>query len=375
MSKNIMICFDGTSNHPRDAKQERQWLGFGEYKDNGITNVLKLHALFGGNLRNLPGIVDGQHSFYYSGVGTYGGKIQQLFNAGFAPSNLDVDRILRNAARDLRSIYENGDQIFLFGFSRGAAIARKFASKLDEALRDQMPSADSAQPPIRFMGVFDTVASIGMPNLEDNEKPKSDVVFEDHTISPFVREALHMVSIAENRTALLPTLMNREPRITEIWYSGAHADIGDGFWYDALSDITLFAMIRKLTGLGITVLDTDKADFANLKAPDGSYAIDFDDLYIKRNFAGLAHPTDRWGPIGELTLCQRDVRVNVGDRPSRDNPLVHETVGKRIAELTGYRPRALKGVVHDIVDDLGVVLERDVGGIRAHIHDGHRENI
>ena len=49
---NIIICFDGTSNHPRDAKQERSWFGAGEIEDNGITNILKLHALFGGNLKN-----------------------------------------------------------------------------------------------------------------------------------------------------------------------------------------------------------------------------------------------------------------------------------------------------------------------------------
>lgn len=48
-TKNIIICFDGTNNHPRDAKQEREWFGLGDIEDNGITNILKLHVLFGGN--------------------------------------------------------------------------------------------------------------------------------------------------------------------------------------------------------------------------------------------------------------------------------------------------------------------------------------
>lgn len=99
-NKNIIICFDGTCNHPSDAKQEREWFGLGEIEDSGITNILKLHVMLGGTLDNQP--KKNQHSLYYSGVGTYGNKIQQVFNAAFAPKNLDVARIIKTAGRDLR---------------------------------------------------------------------------------------------------------------------------------------------------------------------------------------------------------------------------------------------------------------------------------
>ena len=88
--------------------------------------------------------------------------MQRLFNAGFAPSNLDIGTILYNARKDLKAVWEPGDSIFLFGFSRGAAIARKFASQLDRALLEKTPEngKEPGQRPIRFVGVFDTVASI-----------------------------------------------------------------------------------------------------------------------------------------------------------------------------------------------------------------------
>ncbi|MBW1792226.1 MAG: DUF2235 domain-containing protein, partial [Deltaproteobacteria bacterium] len=229
MGKNITICFDGTCNHPRDARQEREWFGRGEIEDSSITNIVKLHLLLGGNLLNTA-LNAGQHSFYYSGIGTYGTHLQRLFNVVFAPENLDVGRIVRKAREDLAAVWEKGDAVHLFGFSRGAALARRFAAIL---LHNGLPGMKEI-PSIRFLGVFDTVASLGLPNLDDEEKPVSDVVFENHTVAANVREALHLVALDENRIAFQPTLMNMDKRVTEIWFPGAHSDIGGGFFHDGL---------------------------------------------------------------------------------------------------------------------------------------------
>lgn len=370
MAKNIIICFDGTNNYPRDARQEREWLGMGNIEDNGITNILKLHSLFAGDLRNNGSTVDGQRSFYYSGVGTYGGKLQRLFNAGFSPANLDVATIMHNAREDLRNTYEDGDRLFIFGFSRGAAIARKFASRLSRHLPAAQSELEKGNSLIRFLGVFDTVASIGSPNLDDDSKPQSDVLFEDQTISLHVEEALHLVSLDDRRTAFMPTLMNQDTRIKEIWFPGAHSDVGGGFWHDGLSDLALryMKLYIQREGIGLTTLDEENANFDELKGKDGDYEIDLSDLDIKPNHMGVNHQQDRWGPIAAMTLTTRDVRVNLDDVPLADEPvMVHESVRDRINDVIAYRPKALKGVPHHLVDDNGQPSTQRYNGLSDHI--------
>ncbi len=370
MPKNIMVCFDGTNNHPKSAEQEREWFGLGNIEDQGITNILKLHVLFGGDLRN-EAKTPTQHSFYYSGVGTYGIKLQQIFNAGFAPANLDVGRIIRTAGKDIASIYHPGDRIFVFGFSRGAAIARRFSAVLGNYI-----TIAQGEKPIRFVGVFDTVASIGMPNLHRHDQPVSDVVFENQTISLHIQEALHLVSIDENRVAFQPTLMNAEPRVTEIWFPGAHSDVGGGFWYDGLSDVTLefMRLYMQRKKLGVEMADPAKIDYSRLAAADGGYRIDFEDVFIKPNILAKHHMKDRWGPVGLMTLCPRAIYVCVNDRPAPGlYPTVYSEIKTRIDKIIEYRPRALKGVRHCQMDIDGNLMTNIAGEVK--LLDGIRDYI
>ena len=90
-------------------------------------------------------ITTDQHSFYYSGVGTRGSWLKRKFNAMFAPPYGDMDDIIAKARADLTTHFSEGDTIYIFGFSRGAAIARMFAAHLPYK--------------VKFLGVFDTVAA------------------------------------------------------------------------------------------------------------------------------------------------------------------------------------------------------------------------
>ena len=357
MSKNIIFCFDGTSNHPNDAKQEREWFGLGQIEDNGITNILKLHVLFGGNLSNTASS-NQQHSFYYSGVGTYGNKFQQLFNATFAPNNQDVGKIIRLAGQDLEKIYEKTDKIFIFGFSRGAAIARRFSSVINNYI-----DLKKGTKPIEFIGIFDTVASIGFPNLDSSEKPISDVVFENYAISPYIKKALHILALDENRIVFQPTLMHEEKRVTEVWFPGSHSDIGGGFWYDGLSDVTLKFMIDEIKRqFNINILPESDVDYDQLKK--SNYEIDHEDVYVKPNHAGKHHPHDRWYPIAKVTLATREVRAEEKNNNPQTIPLLHPSVIDRIKDVIGYRPKALKGIKHQLWS-LGD--KKTYAGIKDHI--------
>ena len=123
-AKTLIFNFDGTGSEPRDAEQ----FSTEHFKeDSSITNILKLHLLFGGSLNNQPTThFDNQFSFYYQGIGTQGSRLKRLLNQSFAPRNDDVASILNRAIIDFKHYYQQGDTVLLTGFSRGGALARRF---------------------------------------------------------------------------------------------------------------------------------------------------------------------------------------------------------------------------------------------------------
>jgi hypothetical protein len=360
MAKNLIFCFDGTANDPEDAVQERTRTG--GLEDDNITNVLKLHLLFGGDLAdgNAHGL--NQLSLYYPGVGTYGSKFKQIFNVALAWK--DVGRIIEEAIADLENHYQNGDQIFLFGFSRGAAIARRFASVIGRDLPKKYK--------VRFMGVFDTVASLGMPDLDVSERPASDVLFENRTIGKNVSEALHLCSIDDKRKAFQPTLMNAEERVTEVWFAGAHSDVGGGFRRDGLSDSALRFMLDELErrGLGVQTIPPSEIRYKQLGATNGDLGLDYDDLVIEPSPFGKNHQQSRIWPIAKWTLYDRKVVVVVNDKITARKPLVHHCVAERIYGDPEYRPVGLKGRKHGVLSADN--SQKTFDGLGHHVRVGMR---
>lgn len=368
MPKNIMICFDGTKNDPEDAKQQSNPFQRDQVEDRSITNVLKLHLMFGGNLNNTSSAPGVQHSFYYPGVGTYGNKLRKLFNAALALPNSDIRSIIQTARADLKKIYQKGDQIFIFGFSRGAAIARKFAFLIHTKPIEYL-GVQPAKPVVSFLGVFDTVASIGLPSLSDDKMPKYDVKFQGgHTVSAAVSDALHILSIDENRTVFKPTLMNAEARVNEVWFPGVHSDIGGGYWKDHLSDVTLDFMLKYMMRKNFPIKLTwpDQINYAALVAQGQNFSIDRDDLNLNASVDGVVHKHNR-GLLGEqITLDKRNIHVLVNDNPSADiPPLVFAGVAERIKNNAAYNPPALRKVAHRLIDAYGVITKDSAGKDRV----------
>ena len=297
--KKLVFCFDGTSNDPSDSS---------------ISNVLKLHAMLGGSLDPLNAVnyaTKGLRSFYYSGVGTRGGWIRQMVNAMFAPTDADMEDILEEAERDLNKHHNPDDEIYIFGFSRGAAIARIFAAR------------HVGKRPVKFLGVFDTVAAIkGSLDLKKGTYPASGILFENGTLGKHVEKAVHLVSIDEKRIAFQPTLFNQDlKRITEVWFAGVHSDIGGGYWFDGLSDITLQFMYEQAEDAGLTFLTPAQIKYSRLRDADN-----------EQQRPGLA----------AKTLAPRNVRVSINDVPSKEIPIVHHTVIERFNKVAEYRPYALR---------------------------------
>lgn len=377
MSKKIIICFDGTCSDPKDAKQKRNLKM--ELKDSSVSNIFKLHLLLGGGVTKGEQFFSGQKSLYYSGIGTYGNKLLQWFNAGLALPNMDVATIINTAARDLAQTYEENDEVCIFGFSRGAAIARRFAATVNKNVKKYRSNMPSIR--IRFLGVFDTVASIGFPNLDDDKKPISDVKFENCTVADSVDEALHMVSIDEKRTAFMPTPMAHDKRVTEIWFAGAHSDVGGGCRYDGLSDITLHFLLEEFTrrNLGLEIRPPLKIDLETQECKKLGLA--YDDIAIQPNPLGKSHQQDR-SFLLEWTLSNRDMRVHTKNEPPGGPtllPKIHYTVVERIHGDSDYRPvslskRTLTGIIENQVPHVVWRPDGDVPktiqGLAEHLKNG-----
>ena len=358
MARTLVFNFDGTGNEPSDA---------GEFaEDESISNVLKLHVLMGGGLQSGDTGVetpDGeeQRVFYYNGIGTREGSLRipllgRLYSAGrsvvnmaFAPRWGDAARILREARDDFGEAYEEGDRVAVFGFSRGAALARKFVA---------MILNEDAQREVAFLGVFDTVAAMDGIHRK-GERISTDVVFENGTLHEGVRRAVHIVSLDEDRVTFTPTLINRDDsrpdRILEVWFPGVHSDIGGGYWHDGLSDLALDFMIgrcREALGGAIQIHDGDRETIPGLLEEQGLLGdqgnglpeMDVDDFVIYPMATGTLH--EHGGLVAKAgDQAPRSVCVNHNDRPSPGAvPLVHHSVRERFNSVPGYRPAALRGL-------------------------------
>ena len=247
-SRHLIFCFDGTWNHPAQ-------------KDEGVpapTNVFewwlklkgrrsRLKEFFIGANRIKTSTQDKQRqiAFYYNGVGNpaENDKIGAAIGGGFG---FGAKRLRRLAYRDLIRHYSKNDKITIVGFSRGAAIARWFASHINNygvpklAFCDtpvgrmlRKPNPARLAVPVNFLGVWDTVASFGMSKNLLGIKFQQVNLFKDFDVADNVERAVHLVSIDERRDAFIPTLMNPEPgdRIHEVWFAGIHCNVGGGYAY------------------------------------------------------------------------------------------------------------------------------------------------
>ncbi|MCW8831821.1 MAG: DUF2235 domain-containing protein [Colwellia sp.] len=339
--KKLIFCFDGTCNSPEDSDDY--------FADSSISNVLKLHIFFGGKLSPHNGKnthTPNQHSFYYSGVGTHGNWLKRKFNALFAPPYGDMEDIIAQATEDLSNHYTSKDEIYIFGFSRGAAIARMFAAHLSQK--------------VKFLGVFDTVAATrGSLDLNPDTLPASGIVFENGTLGEHIEKAVHLVSLDEKRIVFQPTLFNHDERVLELWFAGVHSDIGGSYWFDGLSDITLQFMLTQVQAQ-LTVLNLAQIDFTGLKIKGAQDELGIDDIAIKPLVDGTMHTQVRT-KTNAATLAPRLLRVNVDDVVSKHTPIVHHSVAERFDLVTDYRPYALRNASFCIMDKDGKLGEVQYG--------------
>ena len=88
-----------------------------------------------------------------------------------------------------------------------------------------------------------------------------------------------------------------------------------------------------------------------------------DDVHIKAMVDGVLHPQRRSNKLAK-TLAPRKVRVNVKERPSHYQPLVHYSVAQRFIQVTDYRPLALRNTQYAVLKE-GGDIQSDLHGVYA----------
>lgn len=278
MPKNIVVCCDGTAN---EFAQDR-------------TNVVKLYY----TLAHDPAR---QICFYHPGLGTmepagalttFARQVTKLLGLAFG---YGLENDIRDAYVFLMNQFEPGDQVHLFGFSRGAYTARCVASLLHmyglipvgneplvpyairmltavNKLREGAGASDQSKAIFelanafkatfsyrdckpRFVGVWDTVSSVGwienplrLPYTADNP----DIQIGRHAVAIDERRAFFRTNLWRPRGA--PPVSGPQD-LKQVWFPGVHCDVGGGYpeAESGLSKIALEWMLTEAEAAGLVV--------------------------------------------------------------------------------------------------------------------------
>ncbi len=271
-----------------------------------------------------------------------------------------------------------------------------------EAVQGDASIRISQPQPIEFMGVWDTVAAYGMP-LDELTRTVDKYIWPlsmpNRFLSGHVRRACHAVAVDDERETFHPLLWTEErhpsngldddtstsrhideERITQVWFTGMHSDVGGGYPDDALAHVPLAWMVDRLRAW------EQKPDVMPLRLfPEAcdrfrERASAWGPLHdSRRGFAGyfrytprkIAALCDRKEPDTLLRMAKATIRSYmqrlrmVGDetidRVFIARPKIHESVFRRIAAGTeGYAPFTLPERYAVVMTD-GSVLDTSAG--------------
>ena len=292
--KRLIVCCDGT------------WQDL-DQKSPG--NVLKTSQAIKPTAKD--GVI--QIVYYDEGIGSKTGipLAQEIEKIGGGAFGWGIDHKIQDAYRFLCLNYEPGDEIYLFGFSRGAYTVRSlggllnnsgllkrdclrklsaayemYRSRLSETepnspraveFRDKYcidycpPNGDKAvdygRVPVKALCCWDTVCSLGLPDLVPfvnlDQKLRERYEFFDHKVNRLVEFAFHAAAIDEIRATYNVIPMERcndcedRQQIRQVWFPGNHGCVGGGdSSLQGLSDAALVWMMDQVEPLG---LDLDKS--------------------------------------------------------------------------------------------------------------------
>ncbi|HEY7491116.1 MAG TPA: DUF2235 domain-containing protein [Candidatus Tectomicrobia bacterium] len=336
MSKRLIVCCDGTWNTPDQTDREAVT----------PTNVVKMaRAIAAQAPDGTPQIV-----FYHEGVGT-GWGVERLTGGAFGAG---LSKLIQDAYGFLVHNYQEGDELYFFGFSRGAYAVRSavglirncgilhklHADRLLEAYtlyrRDDVDAEPDGREAVAFMrnfarpvrikfiGVWDTVGALGVPGNILQHLVGDRWEFHDVKLSKIVENAYHALAIDERRGPFKPALWEQpvpvpNQNLEQVWFAGAHCNVGGGYADCGLSDIAFLWMKEKAAACGLA----------------------FEQAYLER----FIHPNPlgalRDSKNGAFKFTGEYVRPIGGGKNTRES--VHPTVleCQKMARNPAYEPENL----------------------------------
>ncbi|MCX6303937.1 MAG: DUF2235 domain-containing protein [Bacteroidetes bacterium] len=334
--KRIAIFCDGTWNTPDKMENGKSCQ----------TNVVKMaNAL---SNRSADGTV--QKLYYDLGIGAEGNLLKKVFDGA---TGTGISENILQAYLFLMNNYELGDELFLFGFSRGAFTVRSLSGlirnsgilrvanagqigKAYELYRSRHPTyhpkseeatlfrktyAVEESTRIKFIGVWDTVGALGNPLLaHDIFNGRNE--FHDTELSSKIENAFHALAIDEKRKNFGATLWHQQKdtrgqRLEQVWFAGVHSDVGGGYPETALSDISMQWMLEKA----------------------GSCQLSFEPVAMHPDPLGLKHESMKWYYKLGGTL-HRPIGLNTAGQ-GNTNEQVHASALERYEKDPTYRPENL----------------------------------
>ena len=324
--KRIVYCCDGTWGDKRRTN----------------TNVFRLYRTLKRTHTQLV--------IYDEGVGSQGTWLRRMQGGAFG---LGLNKSVKRGYRKIAERYSPGDEIYLFGFSRGAFTARSIAGMIAfcglptidkstpivkqafKAYRDRTTEnkwrppreAGFVDPGITMIGLWETVGTLGVPAALLDRHGLEKYAFHDTNLHEDVLAAYHALSIDERRRQFTPTLFHdRGEDSQQVWFSGDHTDVGGGTTFDLrqrfrnpqhrLSDIPFAWMLSKAIEHGVEI-DTQSKEFRALPQPHEA-ALD----RISRSWSPL------WGrPKPRVIAPGSTIANSVSYRAARD-PEYHPPLGR-----------------------------------------------
>jgi uncharacterized protein (DUF2235 family) len=297
--KRIVICFDGTWNKPADEALPAD----GQVE----TNVCRFYK----SVKDQAADGTQQVKWYDEGVGA---NWYDRFIGGAIGTGLELNIV--QGYHFLAEAYQDGDEVYVLGFSRGAYTARSLVGMVRNcgliypkhlALRVPVAygiyrtrddnadsftakifrSAFSREANFKFLGVWDTVGALGIPLDLLKDVNMKFYEFHDTKLSSIVENAYHAVAIDEHRQDYTATLWNPESappqKMEQRWFVGAHCDVGGGYDDRRLSDTTLRWMQDKASTLGLALDAVQVGAKNHLGEFTDSYAEFLGGIYARKN--------------------------------------------------------------------------------------------
>jgi uncharacterized protein (DUF2235 family) len=276
--KRLIVCADGTWN-------ERDQIN----KDTGRprpTNVTKVARAI--RSRSAAGV--DQVVFYHDGIGTR----DPLDHLTGGAVGTGMEQNIRTLYRFIVYNYEPGDELYLFGFSRGAFTVRSLAGFMHKiglihkdddyylpalyACYEQAKGPGTPEwqkafhnvhdvrpcPAITFVGVWDTVGALGAPGFLGQLLNPNKYKYHDVELNDRIGRAYQAVAIDERRRPFKPNLWHVQEgwrgEVEQAWFAGVHSNVGGGCAPDGLANEALHWIVEKAQACGLEV-DADYLAF------------------------------------------------------------------------------------------------------------------